>query len=177
MTATHHASRPTESPSAPRDAPSGRPTGLLVVIGLLSVALIALGAWAVFSGGDDAASLPPDVDQALTEYNDAWNTSDGEAFIAATTSDYVMHTEQYGDWNQQQQAMTVGDRVTHGWHSEWVGEPIVTAEGPGYGAVETHIDSDMMPEDGITGISTFTIVDDGGQLKVARHTFQSEYYE
>ncbi len=160
------------------EAPMNRPTGLIVTVSVLALAVFALSGWALTISFSSDSGVPADVIQAIEDYNDAWNSYDGQAFLAMTTDDYIMHTERYGDWTQQDQALTVGDTVTHDWHSEWIGRPIGTGDGPWYVARAAHLEADMYPPEGIDGLSTFmVVVDDDGVMKIARHTFQAQFME
>ncbi len=163
---------------AQEEASWNRPTGLIVTVCVVALAVAALGGWALNISRNSDPGVPADVIQTIDDYNDAWNTYDGAAFVEMTTGDYIMHTERYGDWTQASQAATVGDAITHDWHSEWIGEPIGTGDGPWYVARATHLESDMYPPEGIDGLSTFmVVVDDDGVMKIARHTFQAQYME
>jgi hypothetical protein len=47
----------------------------------------------------------------------------------------------------------------------------MTGDGPWYVSVVEHFTSTGYGPDGADGVSTFTIVEDGGILKVARHFY------
>lgn len=162
----------------PQEIPMNRPTGLIVTVSVLALVFVALSGWALTINFNSDSGVPADVIQAIEDYNDAWNSSDGEAFVEMTTDDYIMHTERFGDWTQRSQARQVGDSGTHDWLSEWIGRPTGTGDGPWYVARATHLEADMYPPEGIDGLSTFkVVVDDEGLMKIARHTFQAQFME
>ena len=168
---------PESAVPAREEAPRNRTTGLIVTVCVLALAVVALAGWALTDNGNSDSGVPADVIQAVDDYNDAWNNYDGDAFLAMTTDDYIMRSERYGDWTQQDQALTVGDSTTHSWHSEPISEPIGTGDGPWYVALAQHLEADMYPPEGIDGVSTYMVVEEDGLMKINRHIFQAEFME
>ena len=174
MTATRHAPQTLDAPTQ-GDAAPRRPTALVVTVVVLLLAVVGLIIWPI--GGDDSsASLPDDLEQLLDDYTDAWNDYDADAFLALTTSDYVMRTERNGESGQQAQANVIATLGNAEWRTTPVGDPIVTGEGPWQVAQQTDVSADFLPAGEESGISTFVIVVEDGVPKVASHTYQSWYF-
>jgi hypothetical protein len=133
-----------------------------------------------------ACSPQPETETAATEeiqiliddYLAAFNSYDGGAFLELVTDNYVLDMVGAGGefaQDAEETAQMIEGLEEHEWKEAVVGEPMMsgndswpryvsqvehfTAAPPGYGP------------DGADGISTFTIVDDGGTLKIARHDY------
>jgi hypothetical protein len=52
-----------------------------------------------------------------------------------------------------------------------IGEAIMTGDGPYYVSAVEHFTAPGYGPQGVDGISTFTVVNDGGTLRVARHDY------
>ncbi len=57
------------------------------------------------------------------------------------------------------------------WREAVIREPSMTGDGPWFVSVVEHFTAPDYGPGGADGVSTFTIVDDDGILKVARHTY------
>lgn len=171
---------PEESLAAELDKTQRRVHILSAIVAVLAIALVGLGVWVVYEAttGPETA-VNAEIQQLLDDYAAAWNNYDGDGFLAVVGDDYVMRTGRYGDWTADQQVVPVGDSITHGWHSEVIGEAIMTGEGPWYVSHVQYLTTtdSLLPPEGVYGVSTFKIVDEDGTLKIARHTFSADFYE
>ena len=143
---------------------------LKAIVIALTVALVGLGAWVIIdrSSTSDTA-LSDDVAQVWNDYSDAWNNYDGDAFLALVTPDYTFVNGQ-STTNAESQARSIENASTVDWHATMVGEPTMVGDGPWYVSQAGQVEMTSLPEP-IEGISVLTIVDVGGELKVANHTF------
>lgn len=170
----------TERPEALPTAGEGRTRGLIITVVILAVALLGLGVWAVYDAtAEPETAVTEEIQQLMDEYDLAWENDDAETFLSVVTEDFTMRSERYGSWSAEQQAAVLDDAIHHGWHSEVIGEPIMTGDGPWYVAQVTYLTTtdSLLPEEGVYGISTLKIVEADGVLKVGRHTFSAEFYE
>lgn len=153
------------------DASHGRHRFLVATIAVLAVALIGLTAWVVYDSTQTPETNPSgDVTQLLDDYRSAWNNHDGDAFLALVTDDYVFDSGT-GNSDATETAATITSMETVNWNAEPVGDAIMAGSGPWYESTVDLLTADNYPSDGIDGISTVTIVDDGGTLKVSQHVF------
>jgi hypothetical protein len=143
---------------------------LKAIIIALVAALVGLGAWVIVDRSSTSDTAPSeDVAQLWSDYTDAWNNYDGDAFLALVTPTY---TFVYGTstTNAESQARSIENAGTFDWHVTVLGEPAMAGDGPWYVSQVNQVKMSSSPEP-IEGISVLTIVDVGGQLKVANHTF------
>ena len=146
---------------------------LTAIVIALAVALVGLSAWVIIDRTSTPATAPSDdIAQLLDDYTDAWNSYDGDAFLQLTTSDYTFVTEQ-GTATAAEQASEINLLGNYGWHATQVGERLMAGDGPWY---VTQVDlvenaTSNLGAGSTEGISVVTIVDDGGVLRVANHTF------
>ncbi len=153
------------------DASHGRHRFLIATIAVLAVALIGLAAWVVYDNTQTPATNPSgDVTQLLDDYNSAWNNHDGDAFLALVTDGYVLDLRA-GDSDATETAAMITSLETVNWNVDVVGEPIMAGSGPWYVSTVDLLTANDYPPNGIDGISTYTIVDVGGTLKVSQHVF------
>ena len=155
-----------------------RDPGHRVLVGLvlvLAAALVGLGAWTIVDRAATAdTAVTDEIQQLLDDYHTAWNTWDGDAYRALMTEDGV-HVIPGRTMSAAQQATVVEGLERVGWHVEAIGEPIMTGDGPWYVAQAHLLTADTDPEEGRQGLSTLTIVDDGGTLRISRHVYTGEY--
>lgn len=143
--------------------------------GFLALAVIGLGAWlAMELTGSDGASLPSEVEAALDDYIAAWDTSDGVAFMAATTPDYTFRSNG-ATFSQSQQAGAVGLADNMGFSVEQGDERIVIGDGPYYVAQTARVHALPSPPEGDPGQSIFTIALHDGSWKVQQHTWVGDF--
>ena len=143
---------------------------LKAIVIALTVALIGLGAWVIIdrSSTPDTA-VSDDVAQLWDDYTDAWNNYDGDAFLALVTPDYTFVTEQ-GSTSAATEATYIDRLGAYDWHATSIGERVMAGDGPWYVSQVNLVEASNW-SDPVEGISVLTIVDDGGVLRVANHTF------
>ena len=167
-------SQPEQADADQSEREGSRNRFLTITVGL-AVALIGLGAWVVYdlTTAPDTA-VTGEIQTLLDDYLGAWNNYDEEAFQEQITSSYVLHMVG-GPVTITRQAEEASEMLrpleADGWREEVIGEPIMTGDGPWYVSVVEHFTSTGYGPDGADGVSTFTIVEDGGTLKVARHSY------
>jgi hypothetical protein len=157
--------------------PLERPTRrvLLGVVVVLIVALVGLSAWTIVDRTSTAdTAVTEEIQQLLDDYHIAWNTWDGDAYRALVTEDGV-HVIPGRTMSAAQQAIIVDGLERVGWHVEVIGEPIMTGDGPWYVAQANLLTANTYPDEGLRGLSTFTIVDEDGTLRISRHVYTGEY--
>ncbi len=142
---------------------------------VLGIAVVVLGALALFGNSASQPTVSAEVEQLLDSYAGAWNDGDREAFRSVVSDDYFIETARYGSYSGPAQAAFLD--LVEGWHSEPIGEPVMVGDGPWYVSTGSLITADGFPPEGIASISTFKIVDEGGVLKVAAHYPFGEYFE
>lgn len=133
-----------------------------------------------------ACSAKPEAETAATEeiqaliddYLAAFNSYDGDAFLELVTDNYVLdmvgitgNVAQDAD----ETAQMIESLEEHEWNVALVGETMMTGNDswPRYVSEVEHFTAappGYGPE-GADGISTFTIVDDEGTLRIARHDY------
>jgi hypothetical protein len=142
---------------------------LKAIVIALTVALLGLGAWVIIdrtSTPDTAVS--DDVAQVWDDYLDAWNEYDGDAFLQVTTDDFTFTTEE-GTNTADSQAVDINGLDTYDWQVTPIGERVMAGDGPWFVSQVHRVESNLSAP--VEGISVLTIVDDGGVLRVASHTF------
>ena len=142
--------------------------GLIITIVVLAIALLALGAWAIYQQtAESETAAPAAVEELLADYYSAFNNYDGEAILALTTEGFV-HDNGFRTYDQTGMAALVSGALQGvGFRVEKVGDPIVAGDGPYYVAEVNHLtDASEATEH---GISTFVVVDTSDGLKIASH--------
>ena len=151
----------------------GRKRSITVMV--LVIGLIGLGTWVVY----DQTRVPEtavteEIQRVVDDYLATWNSSDGEAFLGLVTIDYALHMTS-GSVSITQRAAEASEMLkgleAREWNEAVIGEPIMTGNGPWFVSVVEHFTAPGYGPEGADGVSTFTIVDDAGALKVARHTY------
>ena len=143
---------------------------LTAIVIALTVALLGLGAWVLVDRTSTPETAPSDdVAQVWDDYTDAWNNYDGDAFLQLVTSDYTFVTEG-GSTSAEAQATFIERLGITDWHVTPIGEPVMAGDGPWVLSQVNRVDQGAWV-DPVEGISVLTIVDDGGVLRVANHTF------
>ena len=143
---------------------------LTAIVIALTVALVGLGTWVIIdrTSTPDTA-LSDDVAQVWDDYLDAWNTYDGDAFLQVTTDDFTFVTET-GTNTADSQAIYINGLDAYDWQATPIGERVMAGDGPWFVSQVNRVQDNTMTEP-VEGISVLTIVDDGGELLVANHTF------
>jgi hypothetical protein len=148
---------------------------LTITVAIMAVVLIGLGAWVVY----DQTTVPEttvteEIQIVIDDYLATWNSYDGEAFLELVTIDYALDMTG-GSVSITQQAEETYELVNSLQAREWnetvIGEPIMTGDGPWFVSLVEHFTAPGYGPQGADGVSTFTIVDEDGTLKVARHTY------
>lgn len=152
------------------DHPGTSNRTMKAIVIALAVALVGLGAWVIIDRSSTSDTAPSDdVAQLWSDYTDAWNNYDGDAFLALVTPEYTFVN---GDstTNAESQARSIASASSVDWNVTMIGEAIMVGDGPWYLSQANRIEMSSLPEP-IEGISVLTIVDVGGVLKVAGHAF------
>lgn len=146
----------------------------ITAIGVLVVAVLALGAWVVYDQiSEQETAAPAEVRDFLDEYHAAWNNYDGAAFLALTTEDYVFDSGG-AVFDRDAMATTIsGSGRAQNFTSEIIGDPVISGDGPTYYvAVVNRLDSSLYTTDiERGGISTFVLVDGEDGLRMGAHHF------
>ena len=142
---------------------------ILAVAAALVLPLTFIGC----SDDDSSSTVPDDVETLLDAYTQAWTDHDGEAFLAVVTDDYRQISDN-GELDATEQAAGIQAGASFNFTAEAQGDQIGAGDGPYYVAQGNLLKGGGFPDDGVVGISTFTVVDDGGTLKVSEHVFVGE---
>lgn len=136
-------------------------TAALLTVGVLP--LTQLGC----SNDEPENAVPDDVWSVVEDYSAAWNDYDGAVFLATVTDDYVFVAgESEVDRDSQAGYIGEGSLANSGWSAAVIGDPIVAGDGP-YDVAITNLVT--MNGTATEGLSMVTVVDDGGEMKVAEH--------
>ncbi|MGA7758276.1 MAG: hypothetical protein WCA57_10570, partial [Ilumatobacteraceae bacterium] len=119
-----------------------------------------------------ATAPSDDIAQVWDDYTDAWNNYDGDAFLEITTDDYTFVTER-GTTTAASQAGYISGLGRYDWNATAIGERVMAGDGPWFVTQVNRVQDSTMTEP-VEGISVMTIVDDGGVLRVANHTFYGD---
>jgi len=146
--------------------------GLGWLAGILAVAAIALGAWLFAElSSSDGASLPSEVQAAYDGYTAGWAAHSGPEAIAFTTDDFIFFNG-VQELNRVTAAQTITYSRTIDFRVEVI-DSIATGDGPYYLTMTETVYFATSPE-GLNGVSTYTIVNDGGTWKIQRHEFTGD---
>lgn len=163
-------------PVADHHAPERPSRRALIGLILVLAAIVAgLGTWLLVERtSTPETAITDEVERLLDDYYDAWNTWDGDAYLQLVTDDgsFVMTGR---TTTTTQQAIVIEGLRRFDWHVEPIGEPIMVGDGPWYVTQADHLTAVGYPDGGHQGISTFTIVDDTGTLRVSRHVYTGEW--
>jgi hypothetical protein len=154
---------------------------LVMLVMVLSVALAGLGAC---SPADSTAvpetAVTAEIDQFLDDYIGAWNAYDADALRPLLTDGFMWY------WTKVDQKHGISTGLSHSrdvaltlsyieeigplskLHLEWVGEPIMTGDGPWVVSRAWRVTAENYDHQETQGISIYTIVDEDGTLKLAR---------
>jgi hypothetical protein len=139
---------------------------ILAVAAALVLPLTFIGC----SDDDSSSTVPDDVKTVLDTYSQAWSDYDSEAFLAVVTDDY-RHISENGEFDAAAQAGAIQTSRSFNFTAETQGDQIGNGDGPYYVAQSDLLKGGGFPDDGVVGISTITVVDDDGTLKVSEHVF------
>ena len=149
---------------------------------VLAIALVAAVVWALASGGTSSAGTvsAPEVEAAVDAYIDAFNRYDREAAEAAITEDYmyyhpnnhpvfVTQSPAENDATAGEVLMSIGGYYEiHDYQWEKLGQRTVIGDGPWLVTQPIRVTSSLERDRLVEGISTLTVVDDDGVLRIAR---------
>ena len=174
-----------EETEARRD-PGRRP--LIITLVVLAVALVGLGAWVVYdqssSSDASATAVTAEFDQLFDDYIEAFNAYDVEAVGALITDGFMLYRPSYDPLVGVSSALENESRASelfifleggyrvYEYQWERLGDAIMSGEGPWVVSqvVRATSTSPTYPG-GVEGVSTLTVVDEDGALKVARDVF------
>lgn len=155
----------------------------VILLFVMLLAFHGLGACATTSATQsNQTTIPPKLEQVIEDYISAYNKYDTEALQAVITDGYMLYEgDSYSTRNvsnsicngfdaEEMFRYVEGTNKRREYQFELIGEPIVTGDGPWIVSQVIHVSSTDYPN-GISGISTFTIVDEGGNFKVSRDVF------
>ena len=135
------------------------------------------------SSDDGAADEPARSDEieALIEgYLASWETKDEQALRSSVTDDFVLHEYIYRAETGDLFVVIDDDAdgiVNTGWGYDWeneiIGDSVVSGNGPW---LVRHRESWQQQATRYDGIATYDVVDDGGTLKIARHSWAGFYW-
>lgn len=136
--------------------------------GILAATVLGLGAWLIADGssGDDTGSLPSGAQAALDDYFAAWDTTDGDALLAATTETYTFTAN--GRVTSRSGQAAVLDVGT--FFEFEVFSSTVTGDGPYYVGSAEQVRFSALG-DFRAGQSIYKLEEVGGVWKVAQHTW------
>ncbi len=141
---------------------------LTITVAVLVVALLGLGAWAVYDyAAERDSAVTGEMQTLLDDYTTAWNNHDGEAFLALVTSDYTFDSG-IGVTPAESQALALESGPLSDFIVEILGEPIMVGDGPWIVAQANHVTFGSTDQ---LGMSLLVVVDEGGELKVASHVW------
>ncbi len=140
---------------------------LWTTVVILVLALIGFGGWVLAdraTGFDEPVT--DDVAEFLDAHLEAWNTWDGEAYLALATPNAI-HTSQSATYSAQATANLIDGLRDTNFQVEVTGDPIMYGEGPWKIVVSPNrISSDF---DEQSGYSVYVIFQSGGSYKVSQH--------
>ena len=123
-----------------------------------------------------------DIDRLLEQYFVAYNAYDASAVAAVITEGYVLYMgHSYAvetvsspvdvGYNAEQMLSSVeGYNKTHEYQFKRIGDPIITGDGP-WIVSQVIFETSTDHPNGVSGISTFTVVKEDGVFKVARDIY------
>jgi hypothetical protein len=170
------------------EAPAARERGvrwwMVAAVGVLALAIGVLIGSMLGDGGETSdvatpggvGALTSEPEQAIIDYNTAWEQQDPEALQAVVTDDFV---EEYWFINQSDDQVAVSSdswgateaasyAASSDYQIELSGEAIVVGDGPWYVSVA---ESQTGGGYGYEGTTSYVVVDDDGTLKLARKSW------
>lgn len=151
---------------------------LIAAVVVLSVALIAMGAWVISDlTATSENAVPADIAEMLDDYTAAWNAGDGEAFLLLVRETDYVHTGNGVSFTAEEAARSIeafwGPDANH---TEQIGEGVVLGDGITRFVVQPNRVFTVGSPDGYVGYSVITVTDwnDNGWV-VTDHTFIGEW--
>ncbi len=116
-----------------------------------------------------------EIEALIEAYLASWETEDEEALRASVTDDFVIHEYHYsaGTGDLREVIDDDADGIVrrgfdYAWENEIIGDLIVSGNGPWLVRFRESWQQQTSRHD---GIATYDVVDDGGTLKIARHSW------
>ena len=146
---------------------------LVIAVVVLTIALIAMGAWIIYEQVAQPSTVASDDIAALSEsYTAAWNDADSVAFLELTTEGYTFVSDGESTSRTAQAAIiSLGDGT--GLEIREVGDVIMMSSGSDYYTAIANEVSYAGSE--YVGVSTLHIVDTADGLKVAAHYWNGNF--
>lgn len=161
-----------ETVADPRQETLERPTrGLWIAIVILGVLVLGFGAWIIYDYTQDSALAPgAEIEQLVEDYTDAWNSYDGEAFLATTQEGYTF-TSNAGTFDRTEQLFNIENVLPElAWQVESLYEPLAVGDGPRWFVTVPSETSDNV-RDFVEGVSVITVVERDGTYLITGHIF------
>lgn len=167
------------------DLAKQRNRNLSLAVVVLATALIGLGIWAMLRDGHSTATAATsEINQLVDDYLAAANAYDADSWLAAVSDDFIYYQSPFHpifassspaehDATAEEIARRfhpLGQYPTNEFRWERLGEPIMTGVGPWNVSQAIQLTTSGYVLEGVT---TLTIVDEDGTLKVAREVFVS----
>jgi hypothetical protein len=160
----------------------GRNRFLLGAVAVLAIALVSLGAWTAYDQISDSSTVPVEITELIDEYVSAWEARDEAAFRGMVTPDFLL-TEYIYEIEDGETSLYnhVSDDIDNAvrvnflfeWEIEQLVEPSITGDGPWFVSVGQKWVQNNWHQD---GMSTFSIVNDGGTMKISSHYWTALRY-
>lgn len=151
---------------------------LIAAVVVLSVALIAMGAWVISDlTATSENAVPADISEMLDDYTAAWNTGDGEAFTSFILESGYEHTAN----GVSITAVAAARNIESFWgpdgiHVAQIGEPVLLGDGNTKYVVQSNRIFTVGNPDGFVGFSVIKVTDRGDNgWVVTDHTFIGEW--
>jgi len=104
---------------------------LVVAVLVLAAALIGLVAWMVYDNSTTSETATTDeIDQLMDDYTAAWNSYDGDAFLALATEVFTTRMPDGTVLDAEAQASSIASSSSIGWHVDTVGDRMMSGDGP-----------------------------------------------
>jgi hypothetical protein len=147
---------------------------LVIWLVVLGVVVVGLGGWVVYDMFFASGAPNAELAQLVEDYEAAWMEADGEAFVALVTDDYTF------EWDGRSMgvpSMRASIAVDDGFEVETTSEVWSSDGSTHYVSLAETVSSDsgVPGPDGMDGISTLTIVEDGDGYLIAQHVWFGPY--
>jgi hypothetical protein len=144
----------------------------MVWIVVLGVIVLGLAGWLVYDLFFSATTAPnAELAQVVADYSEAWETDDSAAFATMVSDDYQFV---WNDTSTGAVTMQYNIRFEDGFRVEPIGRRLWSGDGPEYyvsTAQTIYSDTDYPGPEGVEGMSTVVLVEDGDTYQVVRHVW------
>lgn len=167
--------------------------GLIITVIVLAILLLALGGWVAYQAANEddttatagaagaTAAVPANVDEAINEYIDSWESQDGDAFREVVADNFVINEYIYFETPAGLELRTVVNEddidfiadfriepATNepAWIVERGDEVVITGDGPWY---VSFAESWAIEANVLDGMATYMVAEVDGVTKVANH--------